>query len=107
VRIQTGEISQRSNLGQHTTSNSTYYHLPAGGALIDSPGVREFGLWHMPASEIAKGYKEFIPFIAKCRFRDCDHQKSPGCALKKAVEENHICEDRFNNYVKISAQFAK
>lgn len=105
--IQTGHISERTNLGRHTTSNSTYYHLPAGGALIDSPGVREFGLWHMPAKEIAKGYREFVPFLSQCKFRDCDHQQSPGCALKAAVVDHKIFADRLNNYVKISAQFSK
>ncbi|WP_133130844.1 small ribosomal subunit biogenesis GTPase RsgA [Legionella yabuuchiae] len=105
--IQTGHISELSNLGRHTTSHSTLYHLPSGGALIDSPGVREFGLWHMSRAEIAAGYREFKPYLSQCKFRDCDHHKTPGCAIRKAVQENKISEDRLNNYVKICAQFVK
>lgn len=105
--IQTGAISERTQLGQHTTSNSTFYHLPCGGALIDSPGVREFGLWHMPAADIAKGFKEFRPFLGQCKFRDCDHLISPGCALKEAVSNGKIKKERLENYFKISTQFAR
>jgi ribosome biogenesis GTPase / thiamine phosphate phosphatase len=108
VTIETGAISDVTHLGRHTTSNSTYYHLPiVGGAIIDSPGVREFGLWHMPAPEIAKGFKEFLPFLSQCKFRDCDHEHSPGCALIQAVKEDKISSDRLKNYVKISAKFSK
>lgn len=105
--IETSHISHISNLGRHTTSNSTFYHLPAGGAIIDSPGVREFGLWHMPAEDIVQGFKEFRSFLSNCKFRDCDHQNTPGCALKKAAQEGLISSDRLNNYVKISTQFAR
>ncbi|WP_133128273.1 small ribosomal subunit biogenesis GTPase RsgA [Legionella nagasakiensis] len=104
--IQTSDISIISELGRHTTSNSCFYELPTGGALIDSPGVREFGLWHMPATDIAKGYREFRPYIASCKFRNCDHLNTPGCALFTAVKTGIITRDRYDNYVKISKQFA-
>lgn len=104
--IAIGEISEISELGRHTTSNSTLYHLPHSGALIDSPGVREFGLWHMSTREIAKGYREFSPFQEHCKFRDCNHTTSPGCAIKKAVFDAKIAEQRYQNYVKISAQYS-
>ena len=107
LNIQTAAISARTDLGCHTTSNSCLYHLPRGGALIDSPGVREFSLWHMPAAEIAKGYREFKPFISECRFRNCDHRDTPGCALIAALKENVISRHRYDNYVKISTQFDK
>jgi len=105
--IQTGEISAKTDLGRHTTSNSTFYHLPFGGGLIDSPGVREFGLWHMPSSEIARGYREFKPYLSQCKFRNCTHRDSPGCALLIAVKEKLVSSKRYENYVKISTQFAK
>lgn len=104
--IHVGEISVNSELGCHTTSNSCWYHLPGGGALIDSPGVREFGLWHMPAEEIAKGYREFRPFLNHCKFRNCNHRDAPGCALLQAVNNNKVSRQRYENYVKISTQFA-
>ncbi len=105
--IQVAAISSKSELGCHTTSNSCFYHLPSGGALIDSPGVREFGLWHMPAAEIAKGFREFRPFLQHCKFRNCNHQNTPGCALTEAVKNKQITRQRYENYVKISTQFAK
>ena len=106
-KIQVAEISIKSELGCHTTSNSCFYHLPSGGALIDSPGVREFGLWHMPATEIAKGFPEFRPFLSKCKFRNCNHRDTLGCALLEAVKNKVIMHQRYQNYVKISTQFAK
>jgi len=105
--IQTAAISSNSELGCHTTSNSFYYHLPTGGALIDSPGVREFGMWHMPPNEIAKGYREFAPLLQHCKFRDCNHRNAPGCALLNAVKEGLITSARYNNFIKIITQLAK
>ena len=107
LTIQTGAISTRTELGRHTTSTSCLYHLPTGGALIDSPGVREFGLWHMPVSEIAKGYREFAPYLTQCKFRNCNHRDDLGCALLEALKNNLIAPNRYENYVKISTQFAK
>ena len=105
--IQTGSLSEHSDLGCHTTSNSRLYHLPTGGALIDSPGVREFGLWHMPATELAQGYREFRDYIAQCKFRNCNHINAPGCAIINAVKNKLIMHNRYDNYVKISTQFDK
>ena len=107
ANIQTAAISERTDLGCHTTSSSCLYHLPTGGALIDSPGVRDFGLWHMPAREIAKGYREFKPYLSHCKFRNCNHRDSKGCAIIAAVNNDLISHNRFENYVKISAQFSK
>lgn len=107
TNIQTAAISTQSELGRHTTSNSFFYHLPSTeGAIIDSPGVREFGLWHMSANEIAHGYREFLPYISSCKFRDCKHENTPGCALLNAVKNGLIARDRYNNYIKIVSQFS-
>jgi ribosome biogenesis GTPase len=106
TNIQTAPISAKTELGCHTTSNSCLYHLPTGGSLIDSPGVREFGLWHMPSQEIAKGYIEFQPYLTQCKFRNCCHQHTPGCAILAAVNKKEISKHRYENYVKISQQFA-
>lgn len=105
--IQIASISAHTDLGCHTTSNSYLYHLPTGGALIDSPGVRNFGLWHMPLEAIAKGYREFRPYLTQCKFRNCNHRDTPGCALIMAVNKNLVTHNRYENYVKISLQFAK
>ncbi len=105
--IQTAAISEHGNLGKHTTSSSCLYHLPTGGAIIDSPGIRELGLWHMPAHQIAKGYREFKPYLSQCKFRNCNHRDTIGCEIIAAVKNNLIARNRYENYVKISTQFAK
>ncbi|WP_339388594.1 small ribosomal subunit biogenesis GTPase RsgA [Vibrio caribbeanicus] len=99
--VEEGEISTNSGLGQHTTTASRLYHIPTGGDLIDSPGVREFGLWHLETDEITKAFIEFEPFLGTCKFRDCKHNDDPGCALQQAVSEGHISQTRFDSYHKI------
>lgn len=98
-----GDVSDNSGLGQHTTTTAKLLHLPSGGDLIDSPGVREFALWHLPAQRVGWCFIEFRNFIGGCKFRDCKHADDPGCALKAAVTEGKISEDRFNNYHRIIA----
>ncbi len=97
-------LSEQSGLGQHTTSTARLYHLPQGGDVIDSPGVREFRLWSMDEAELATGFREFHPFLGRCKFRDCKHQQEPGCALKQAAEDGKIAIERLNNYHKIARQ---
>lgn len=99
--VEEGEISTNSGLGQHTTTASRLYHIPTGGDLIDSPGVREFGLWHLETDEVTKAFIEFEPFLGMCKFRDCKHNDDPGCALQQAVSEGHISQTRFDSYHKI------
>lgn len=99
--VEEGEISTNSGLGQHTTTASRLYHIPTGGDLIDSPGVREFGLWHLETDEVTKAFIEFEPFLGTCKFRDCKHNDDPGCALQQAVSEGHISQTRFDSYHKI------
>ncbi len=105
--IATQEISEISELGRHTTSNSRYYHLPSGGALIDSPGVREFSLWDIDASTIAQGYTEFKPYLTRCKFRNCTHMETPHCAIISAVASGEISQQRYENFIKLCVQFAK
>lgn len=96
-----GEVSENSGLGQHTTTAARLYHFPSGGDLIDSPGVREFGLWHLEPDAIAEAFVEFKPYLGGCKFRDCKHNDDPGCILRQAVEEGKISRFRFNNYHRI------
>ena len=99
----TGDISDNSGLGQHTTTAAKLLHLPSGGDLIDSPGVREFGLWHIPKERITSGFVEFRDYLGGCKFRDCKHLNDPGCLLRSAVEEGKISAERFASYHKILA----
>ncbi len=98
------EISENSRLGQHTTTASKLFFFENHqGFIIDSPGVREFGLWHMDQKTIANGFVEFEGIIGSCKFRDCQHTKEPGCEIIKAVENGRINQQRWNNYCNIIA----
>ncbi len=94
----TNEVSTNSGLGQHTTTSSCLYRLPQGGKLIDSPGIREFGLWHLETEQITHGYVEFQSVLGLCKFRDCKHNTDPNCAIREAMEEGKINRARFENY---------
>src|SRR5690606_29254450 len=80
-----GDVSDNSGLGQHTTTAAKLLRFPAGGNLIDSPGVREFSLWHLPDEKLIWGFREFRDFLGGCKFRDCKHGDDPGCLLQDAV----------------------
>ncbi|NMP17014.1 small ribosomal subunit biogenesis GTPase RsgA [Thalassotalea sp. Y01] len=99
----TNEVSEMSGLGQHTTTVARLYDFPSGGHLIDSPGIREFGLWHLTPDQVDQGFIEFQEYFGYCKFRDCKHQDDPGCALQKAVEDGHINPLRFASYQRILA----
>ena len=99
--IEEGAVSTNSGLGQHTTTAARLYHIPTGGDLIDSPGVREFGLWHLATDDITQAYREFQPYLGECKFRDCKHLNDPGCALRKGVEDGKVSQVRFDNYHRI------
>jgi len=105
TNIQSGPLSNNTGLGRHTTSRSTLYHIPTGGALIDSPGVREMSLASMQPQEIAQNFIEFRPFISQCKFRNCNHMDTPHCAITDAVNRGMIMKQRYQNYVKISKRF--
>ena len=95
----TGALSEATQKGTHTTTAAELFHLPSGGDLIDSPGIREFGLWHMDEQSLLEGFVEFRPFIGHCRFRDCRHQGEPGCAIQEALARGDISERRMNSFL--------
>lgn len=93
-----GAMSAARDKGTHTTTAARLYHLPGSGDLVDSPGIREFGLWHMDEETIFDGYVEFGPLKGHCKFRDCAHRQEPGCAILQAVEEGRIHKERLASY---------
>ena len=105
--ILTNDVSDNSGLGQHTTTAARLYHFPHGGDVIDSPGVREFGLWHLEPEQITQGFVEFHDYLGLCKYRDCKHDTDPGCAIREAVEEGKIAETRFENYHRILESMAQ
>jgi len=106
LNIRVGELSEASGEGTHTTTSSTLYSLPCNGILIDSPGVRDFGLWNTSADQILHGFIEFRDYIGHCKFSNCSHQHEPGCAILKALEDGKISQQRFNNYQKIIQEYS-
>ncbi|WP_392565967.1 small ribosomal subunit biogenesis GTPase RsgA [Utexia brackfieldae] len=107
AQASTGDVSETSGLGQHTTTTTKFYHLVEGGAIIDSPGVREFGLWHLEGNKISDGFIEFADYLGTCQYRDCKHKNDPGCAIKAAVEKGLIAQSRFDNYHRILQSMAE
>lgn len=96
-----GGLSIGHDKGTHTTTATRLYHLPGSGDLIDSPGIREFGLWHIEQDELMDGFIEFRPYAGQCRFRDCRHLTEPGCALRAAVKRGDIDGVRLDSYHQI------
>ena len=101
IQVDVGDISTVSGLGQHTTTSTKLYHLPFGGDIIDSPGIREFGLWHLEPEQVMNGFKELCEHLGNCRFRDCNHLDDPNCGLQTAVAEGKIAAWRLDNYHRI------
>lgn len=101
VNAKVGELSETSGLGRHTTTNARLFHFPSGGSLIDSPGIREFGLWHLEPENLIEGFREFDAWRFDCKFRDCSHQAEPGCALRAAAERGDVHPQRLKNYFAI------
>jgi len=97
----TKEVSENSGLGQHTTTVARLYHFDDGGDLIDSPGIREFGLWHLTPEQVCHGFIEFSDFLGLCKFRDCKHQSDPGCALIEAGKNKKINPARLASFQRI------
>ncbi|BBE80041.1 MULTISPECIES: small ribosomal subunit biogenesis GTPase RsgA [Enterobacteriaceae] len=106
-QILTNDVSDNSGLGQHTTTAARLYHFPHGGDVIDSPGVREFGLWHLEPEQITNGFVEFHDYIGHCKYRDCKHASDPGCAIREAVDKGEIAGTRFENYHRILESMAQ
>ncbi|OOG27224.1 ribosome small subunit-dependent GTPase A [Thioalkalivibrio denitrificans] len=97
--LRIGALSEGTGEGRHTTTAATLYHLPDGGDLIDSPGVRDFTPPPLQAEALAHGFVEFRPHLGQCRFHNCVHDREPGCAIKAAVDAGEISEPRYKSYL--------
>jgi len=89
-----GDISVALDSGKHTTTHAALYHLDSESHLIDSPGLQEFGLGHLGATELPGLFPEVRPFIGQCRFHNCTHRMEPSCAIKQACDDGHIAPAR-------------
>lgn len=99
--LETSALSRTTGKGRHTTTRTTLYHLPGGGAIMDSPGVWEYGIWAMTPQEIAAGFREFRPYLGACRFSDCTHRTEPACALRAAVDAGAVEAGRYESYLRV------
>jgi ribosome biogenesis GTPase len=104
LELQTGALSRVTGKGIHTTTTTIMYTMPAGGRLIDSPGVWEYGLWQMEPDELANGFNEFEPYLGRCKFNDCRHDHEPQCAIRDAAESGAIFPWRYQAYLRLLSQ---
>jgi ribosome biogenesis GTPase len=99
--LRVGALSESVLKGKHTTTTTEVFLRPEGGLIIDSPGIREFGLQHVAPEDVAPGFKEFHPFIDHCKYRDCRHLVEQGCAVLAALEAGSISKERYDSFVNI------
>ena len=101
--LRTQELSGWSGKGLHTTTFAEMFDLETGGKIIDTPGIREFGLVNIDKQELSHYFPEMRPLISDCQFNNCLHTNEPGCAVKQAVADGTISEDRYVSYYNILA----
>ncbi|GIX06957.1 MAG: putative ribosome biogenesis GTPase RsgA [Candidatus Poribacteria bacterium] len=96
--LRVGEVSEHSGKGRHTTTTAALYTLDFGAKVVDTPGIREVGLWGVPTEELDYYFVEMRPYLGQCRFSDCWHFEEPGCAVREAVERGEISPERYESY---------
>jgi ribosome biogenesis GTPase len=102
--IRVNAVSQAITKGKHTTSHLEMFSLDCGGAVVDTPGMREFGLWNVDGTDPALFFPEIRPYVGQCKFGlNCHHIKEPGCAILNAVKSGQIDERRYQSFIKILA----
>ena len=101
TRAIVGATSQAYQRGRHTTTASTIYALDDGIRVIDTPGVRQFGLWQIDREHLPLYFIEFRPYEGKCRFNDCTHTHEPDCAIRAAAESGELSGDRYATYTRL------
>jgi ribosome biogenesis GTPase len=101
LHLKTQEVSGWSGKGMHTTTFAEMFDLPEGGRIIDTPGIREFGIIDITKQELSHYFPEMRVLISDCQFNNCLHLNEPGCAVKRAVEEDRISIERYISYCNI------
>lgn len=101
LNIKTGDVSLSHNKGKHTTTFSEMFKIDVGGYLVDTPGIKGFGLVDIDKSEVARYFPDLFKYASECRFYNCIHTHEPGCAVKTAVENGALSAERYSSYLKI------
>lgn len=104
LNLRVGEISESVNKGRHTTVGAIAHPLPDGGYVVDTPGLREVGMWGMPSEHLDACFPELRPYLGSCRFNDCTHSTEPGCAVREAVERSEVSRARYESFSKLRAE---
>ena len=102
--LRVGAISESVNKGRHTTVGATLHPVPGGGFVVDTPGLREVGVWGIDPAQLDRCFPEFLPLIGECRFADCSHLHEPGCAVREAVQQGQVSRERWESYAKLHAE---
>ena len=103
LNLRVGEISESVNKGRHTTVGGFVHPLPGaeGGYVVDTPGLREVGMWALSPTELDQCFPELRPFLSGCRFADCRHSVEPGCAVRDAVARGDVSKARYESFIKL------
>ena len=101
LNLKTGKISKVHRKGMHTTTFPEMFELPNGGYIIDTPGIKEFGLIDFDKNEIPRCFPEMERFLPQCQYRNCTHVHEPNCAVKQAITTGEVSELRYNSYLSI------
>ncbi len=101
MAIRTQTLSASTGLGQHTTNNATLYDLDSGGVLIDAAGIRTLELGEFSIEHPDRYWRDFRPYLGKCRFHNCTHTHEPECAIINAVETDNIALHRYQHYLRL------
>ena len=107
LSLLTRSLSEANGVGRHTTTVSTMHRLVGGGELVDTPGVREFGLVDVLRVDLARFFPGFSVVEKGCRFRDCLHHHEPGCAVQEAVMDGRLAESRYRAYVTLLSELTE
>ena len=101
--VRVGEVSTMNSRGRHTTTRARIYRLANDTRIIDTPGIREFGLWKLDREELSGYFEEFEPLTPQCRFNDCSHSHEPSCAVREAAAAGALDASRYETYLRILA----
>jgi len=101
LRLKTGAVSKSTTKGRHTTTRAQLLAVPGGGFVVDTPGIRAFGLWDVVRADLDIFFREFEPLIESCRFYDCTHSHEPDCAVRAAVDSGEVSGKRYAAYIRI------
>jgi ribosome biogenesis GTPase / thiamine phosphate phosphatase len=103
--MDTGAIREADDRGRHTTTHRELVLLPSGGLILDTPGMRELGLWESEEG-VAQVFADIEALAGECRFSDCSHEREPGCAVRQAIEEGRLDPARLASFRKLEAELA-